>query len=47
MIQRLYDDRQAGDYAIFSAINEESARTCIEDATTILDAIAAYLGVKK
>jgi len=47
MTQKLHDDRQSGDYAIFTTIDYEMARRNIEDATMIVDTIAEYIGVKE
>ena len=41
-IQRLFDDRQTGDYGVLT-IDEEGAKRDIEIAATLLDACKAYL----
>ncbi len=42
-IQRLFDFRQAGDYAVDPSIDHETAKTLTDDAGMIIESIERYL----
>ena len=46
LINKLFEDRQIGDYSVSLIIDEDTARRCVNDAETILKACEEYLAKK-
>lgn len=44
-VQKLFDERQTGDYDIFSEIDRDTACECAEDARKLIDGIKKYLNL--
>jgi len=44
-IQKLFDERQTGDYDVFSSIDRDTASECVEDARKLIDGIKKYLNL--